>query len=292
MPMPDLAGGADSATPPTDVDACGDTGSEDRAHFVARPVAGVTPVSSRTFTSAPRVQTPWHHCAASIADEQNEGTEAAAEPDARDRQADITSEKTAADFATDHAAVDEARARADGFAAGLEAGRRQAEAQYGATLDEIANLARSLIAARAIDPDALIEPLLDALMATLAAILEENPRLARDSLRPRALGALARVGEAARPGALLLNPSDMGWARAQIAASLADEGVALVADDSVAPGGFRLRAGPATVEDVLSDRLDRLAPEARALLSAAVADCMAAETAINVAGRSDARAAA
>jgi flagellar biosynthesis/type III secretory pathway protein FliH len=113
-------------------------------------------------------------------------------------------------------------------------------------------------------------------MATLAAVLEEAPQLARESLRPRALGALARLAETARPGALLLNPRDMAWARARLAAPLADDGVALCADASVAAGGFRLRAGPATIEDAIEERLDRLAPEARALLSAAVIDAASA----------------
>jgi flagellar assembly protein FliH len=162
------------------------------------------------------------------------------------------------------------QARADGFAAGLVAGRQQAEAALGASLEEVAALARALAQARRVDPEALVEPLVEALMTCLAAVLEDEPALVRASLGPRVAAALARVGEAARPAALLLNPRDMAWARARLAAALADDGVALAADPAIPPGGFRLRAGAATVEDRIDERLGRLAAEARADLSEAL----------------------
>lgn len=231
------------------------------AGFTARPIAGLAPAAgARTWQAPGSSRAPVVDAAA--ADVSRDEPDLSPSPGRGEPQ-----EPAAAGGPGGDAEARLAQARADGFAAGLLAGRQQAEAALGATMGEVAALARALAQARRVDPEALVEPLVEALMACLAAVLEEEPALARASLGPRVAGALARVGEAARPAALMLNPRDMAWARARLAAVLADEGVALAADAAIPPGGFRLRAGAATVEDRIDERLGRLAAEARASLS-------------------------
>jgi len=140
-----------------------------------------------------------------------------------------------------------AAAIAQGFAAGIEAGRREADKER----EAIKQLAAGLETLR---PEP-VEGLGAMIAATVERLLHEvmgEVQAAPEALVERACAAAALIGEEARPAVLKLNPADL--ARIDSAALP----VEAVGDDSLAPGELRLETASGCIEDGPSVRLERL----------------------------------
>lgn len=138
-------------------------------------------------------------------------------------------------------------ALAEGYAAGLAAGRAEADGERAA----LGRLAAGL--------EALTPEPTQALGATLALAVERlvvqimgEVEIDRDLLAARACAAAALVGEETRPATLRLHPDDLARL----------DGVALPVrtepDGSLAPGALRLETAQGWIEDGPVLRLERL----------------------------------
>lgn len=150
------------------------------------------------------------------------------------------------------------RARADAFAAGLEEGRRRAEAASGAAIADIARLARALAAAREVDTQVLAGPLAAATLALVYSVLDAEPELASATLAPRVQAALARLKAGIEPVALTLHPDDVAALRPALEPALAGT-LTIVADPTLSRGDFALATAHARLDDRVADRLEQLA---------------------------------
>lgn len=140
-----------------------------------------------------------------------------------------------------------AEAMAQGFAAGIEAGRREADKEREA-LHRLASGLEHLRPEPAQGLGAMIaatvERLLKDVVGTVAVDL--------DTLVARATAAAAMIGEETRPSILKLNPDDL-----QRLAGV-DLPVAAAPDATLAPGSLRLETSAGSIEDGPAVRLDRL----------------------------------
>ena len=140
-----------------------------------------------------------------------------------------------------------ADAMAQGFAAGLEAGRREAAPEREALHRLASNLER-------LRPEPT-QGLGAMIAATVERLLHEGVGevpVDLDTLVARATAAAAMIGEETRPAVLKLNPDDL----ARLAGI--DLPVAAEADATLAPGALRLETGAGSIEDGPAVRLDRL----------------------------------
>ena len=149
-----------------------------------------------------------------------------------------------------------AAARADGFAAGLDEGRAQAETQAAIALAELGALAAALSVARAFDPAELAAELARTTLALLTALLDEEPSLAAHGLATRAGRALATLAGRTGPAVLWLAPADA----AALAPGLARAGLDIVPDPTLVRGALRLTTRESRLDDSPAERLARLAP--------------------------------
>ena len=161
-----------------------------------------------------------------------------------------------------------ARAREDGFAAGVDEGRARAEAALDASLADLARLADALVAARAFDPAELAAGLADCALWIVSDVLEADPALPARGLATRAERALATLADARAPATLWLAPPDA----AALAPTLARAGLDVIADPTLARGALRLTTRDSRLDDSIADRLARLAPAVVARARAAAAD--------------------
>lgn len=153
------------------------------------------------------------------------------------------------------------RVRAEAFAAGLEEGRRQAEAAYGVALADVgAVVARAEMATR-IDRAPLAADLVQLVTELTRAVVEAQPVLAPELLLPRIERAVEALRAANEPCSLHVNPADAALVRAQFKARLRRSRLKLVEDGDIARGGFRLATAEANLEDTLELRLARLRHE-------------------------------
>ncbi len=140
-----------------------------------------------------------------------------------------------------------AEAMAQGFAAGIEAGRREADPER----EALRALATALEHLRP-EPTQGLGAMIAATVERLLHEVVGQVDVDLDTLVARAQVAAAMIGEETRPSVLKLNPADL--------ARLA--GVALPvtaeADASLAPGSLRLETGAGSIEDGPAVRLDRL----------------------------------
>ncbi len=140
-----------------------------------------------------------------------------------------------------------AAAVAQGFAAGIEAGRREADKERDA-------LQRLAIGLELLRPEpthglgAMIATTVERLVREVMGEVEVD----RDTLLARARAAAAMIGEEARPSTLKLHPEDVARLEG------ADLPVEVEPDDSLAQGELRLETGSGCVEDGPSVRLERL----------------------------------
>jgi len=140
-----------------------------------------------------------------------------------------------------------AAAIAQGFAAGIEAGRREADKEREA-------LQRLAIGLEMLRPEPTIG--LGAMIATTVERLVREVmgevEIDVDTLMDRAQAAAALIGEETRPAVLKLNPEDL------VRLGNADLPVGVEADPTLAPGDLRLETGAGAIEDGPSVRLERL----------------------------------
>ncbi len=140
-----------------------------------------------------------------------------------------------------------AAAIAQGFSAGIEAGRREADKEREA-------LQRLAIGLEMLRPEPTIG--LGAMIATTVERLVREVmgevEIDIDTLMDRSQAAAALIGEETRPVVLKLNPDDLSRL------NNAELPVSVEADPTLAPGDLRLETGAGSIEDGPSVRLERL----------------------------------
>lgn len=140
-----------------------------------------------------------------------------------------------------------AEAMAQGFAAGIEAGRREADPER----EALRKLALGLELLRP-EPTQGLGAMIAATVERLLAEVVGKVEVDLDMLVERAQAAATMIGEETRPSVLKLNPDDLK----RLAG--VDLPVAAEADATLAPGSLRLETGSGSIEDGPSVRLDRL----------------------------------
>jgi flagellar assembly protein FliH len=141
----------------------------------------------------------------------------------------------------------QARGFADGYAAGIDAGRREADAARA----EIKALAESLAVLRP-EPTQALGALIAATVERLLGEIVGTTPVDRDTLLLRAQTAAALIGDETRPAVLKLNPEDI------MLLDGAALPVAIEADAALARGALRLETVSGWIEDSPALRLDRL----------------------------------
>jgi flagellar assembly protein FliH len=140
-----------------------------------------------------------------------------------------------------------AEAMAQGFTAGIEAGRREADTER----DALRTLAAGLDHLRP-EPTQGLGAMIAATVERLLHEVVGEVAVDLDTLVARATAAAAMIGEETRPSILKLNPEDLK----RLAG--VDLPVAAVPDATLAPGSLRLETSAGSIEDGPAVRLDRL----------------------------------
>lgn len=140
-----------------------------------------------------------------------------------------------------------AEAMAQGFAAGIEAGRREADAERAALRDLAANL-EGLKAEPTLGLGMMIAATVERLLHQVVGEVE----VCRETLMDRAQAAAALIGDETRPAVLKLNPADLARLDG------AELPVPAEADPMLAPGELRLETANGSIEDSPGLRLERL----------------------------------
>lgn len=140
-----------------------------------------------------------------------------------------------------------AEAMAQGFAAGIEAGRREADGER-AALRTLADALDALRPEPTLGLGAMISAAVERLLVQVVGEVEVN----RDTLMDRAQAAAALIGEETRASVLRLNPADLARLDG------ADLPVPFEADPTLEPGELRLVTGTGLIEDGPGLRLERL----------------------------------
>ncbi|UAK26032.1 FliH/SctL family protein [Sphingomonas nostoxanthinifaciens] len=140
---------------------------------------------------------------------------------------------------------------AQGFAQGLEEGRRIAEAELDEDRRALAHLAQSLDVLQPEPPAALAALLAETVRRLVAQVVGEV-EICAATLEARTTAIAALIVEETGPSRLRLNPDDA----AQLAGAQLD--VAIIADPALARGAILLETGAGWVEDGPAVRLDKL----------------------------------
>jgi flagellar assembly protein FliH len=140
-----------------------------------------------------------------------------------------------------------ADAMAQGFAAGIEAGRREADTER----EALRTLALGLEHLRP-EPAQGLGAMIAATVERLLHEVVGEVSVDLDTLVARATAAAAMIGDETRPSILKLNPDDL---KRLVGVELP---VTAEADVSLAPGSLRLETGAGSIEDGPAVRLDRL----------------------------------
>lgn len=135
----------------------------------------------------------------------------------------------------------------DGYAAGVDAGRREIEPER----DAFRTFASSLAVLQP-EPTQGLGAMIAATVERLLVEVMGEVEMDRTTLLARAQAAAAMIGEETRPSVLKLNAADV--ARLQGT----DLPVALAVDPLLAPGEMRLETGSGSIEDGPRVRLQRL----------------------------------
>ena len=198
--------------------------------FAAERAASATAVPVWTQPRRTAPFTSWH-----------EALHDPAEPDL-DMGADVEPEEERVDIEAVRAA-----AIAQGYAAGLEAGRREADKER----DALERLAMGLQMLRP-EPTQGLGAMIATTVERLVRQVMGEVEVDVDTLMDRAQAAAALIGEETRPTVLKLNPEDLSRL------NRAELPVSVEADPALAPGDLRLETGAGSVEDGPSVRLERL----------------------------------
>jgi len=140
-----------------------------------------------------------------------------------------------------------AEAMAQGFAAGIEAGRREADTER----EALRTLAAGLDHLRP-EPKQGLGAMIAATVERLLKDVVGEVSVDLDTLVARATAAAAMIGEETRPSILKLNPQDLK----RLAG--VELPVAAAPDATLAPGSLRLETSAGSIEDGPAVRLDRL----------------------------------
>ena len=140
-----------------------------------------------------------------------------------------------------------AEAMAQGFAAGIEAGRREANDEKVA-LRVLASNLESLKAEPTLGLGMMIAATVERLLHQVVGEVE----VCRETLMDRAQAAAALIGDETRPAVLKLNPADLARFEG------AELPVAAEADPTLSPGELRLETANGSIEDSPGLRLERL----------------------------------
>jgi flagellar assembly protein FliH len=140
-----------------------------------------------------------------------------------------------------------AEAMAQGFAAGIEAGRREADAEREALRVLAANL-EGLKAEPTLGLGMMIAATVERLLHQVVGEVE----VCRETLMDRAQAAAALIGDETRPAILKLNPADLARLDG------AELPVVAEADATLSPGELRLETANGSIEDSPGLRLERL----------------------------------
>lgn len=140
-----------------------------------------------------------------------------------------------------------AEAMAQGFAAGIEAGRREANGERVALRVLAANLG-SLKAEPTLGLGVMIAATVERLLHQVVGEVE----VCRETLMDRAQAAAALIGEETRPAVLRLNPDDLARLDG------AELPLPVEADAMLQPGELRLETADGSIEDGPGLRLERL----------------------------------
>ena len=138
-------------------------------------------------------------------------------------------------------------AMAQGFAAGIEAGRRESDGER----EALRALAAGLEHLRP-EPTQGLGAMIAATVERLLHEVVGEVAVDLDTLLARATAAAAMIGEETRPSILKLNPDDL----ARLAGI--ELPIAAQADATLTPGSLRLETGAGSIEDGPAVRLDRL----------------------------------
>ncbi|WP_019833824.1 FliH/SctL family protein [Sphingomonas sp. PR090111-T3T-6A] len=136
---------------------------------------------------------------------------------------------------------------AQGYAAGLEAGRREADKER----DALERLALGLQMLRP-EPTQGLGAMIATTVERLVRQVMGEVDVDVGTLMDRAQAAAALIGEETRPTVLKLNPADISRLNS------AELPVSIEADPTLAPGDLRLETGAGAIEDGASVRLERL----------------------------------
>jgi flagellar assembly protein FliH len=140
-----------------------------------------------------------------------------------------------------------AEAMAQGFAAGIEAGRREADVERAA----LRALASNLDVLKA-EPTLGLGMMIAATVERLLHQVVGEVDVCRETLMDRAQAAAALIGDETRPAVLKLNPADLARLDG------AELPVAAEADATLSPGELRLETANGSIEDSPGLRLERL----------------------------------
>jgi flagellar assembly protein FliH len=198
--------------------------------FAAERAASATAVPVWTQPRRTAPFTSWHEV---LHDQGEPDLDGQAEAEPEEERVDIEAVRAAA--------------IAQGFSAGIEAGRREADKER----DALQRLAIGLEMLRP-EPTHGLGAMIAATVERLVRQVMGEVQVDVDTLMDRAQAAAALIGEETRPAVLRLNPDDM------TRLGNADLPLLVEADATLAPGDLRLETGSGSVEDGPSVRLERL----------------------------------
>ena len=163
---------------------------------------------------------------------------------AGERRADVTEE----------AALVQDAARKEGFRQGYAAGLARAQADSA----RLASIAAQIQQATAVLEESLAGRLLDLALDIARQMLRTDLKARREALLPVVREAMQCLPDQAQRPQLLLNPADVELVRARIGNELQLNGLGIVEDHRIEPGGCRIVATNCEVDATLPARWRRV----------------------------------
>ena len=159
-----------------------------------------------------------------------------------------------ADVSEDAGVAHAAAARKEGFRQGYAAGLSQASADVA----RLQSIAGQFAQASAALEDALADRLLDLALDIARQMLRADLKARREALLPVVREAMQCLPDQAQRPQLLLNPADVELVRARIGNELQLNGLGIVEDHRIEPGGCRIVATNCEVDATLPARWRRV----------------------------------
>lgn len=148
----------------------------------------------------------------------------------------------------------EAAARKEGFRRGYAAG----QAQAGAETERLRSIAGQLAQSFTSLENELAEQLLDLALDVARQMLRSDVKARREALLPVVREAMQCLPDQVQRPQLLLNPADVDLVRARIGDELQLNGLGIVEDHRIEPGGCRISAINCEVDATLPARWRRV----------------------------------